>query len=112
MNLTIDEHIIITILAVCLTLAASQFLMRKAPPKWRISGISNLILSLILLAYYYYFIEVPSHGIGILLLPIVSTWLVWRHEATGKPDIAPRTLVVLQLLFAVLYVVVVRIQEG
>lgn len=112
MNLTFDERVIITIVVVCLALASSHFLMQKAPSRWRISGVSNLLLSLTLLYYYHYFIEVPSHGIGMLLLPIVSTWLVWRHEATGKPNITPRMLVIFQLLFTILYVVVVRIQEA
>jgi len=109
--LTINERLTIIITASLLTALTSLFLARKAPHKWQFLIFSNLLLMGILLLYFYFLVKVPSHGIAILILPLVTVWIIWRQEDSGNPRISPGMLVVYQILFCLIYVFTVWLQE-
>jgi|GEM_PF-3192360 len=64
-----------------------------------------------LLAFYYFSVRDPSHGIGILILPLATGWLWWRQQQPGKPSFAQSAFVLLQLLIGAAYLLVVGLQE-
>lgn len=107
----ISERFLITIVAALLAIAAHLFFMKHRFLHWWILSVSTLLLTCSLLLYYHIFIVYPSHGVGIVILPLGTWWLVWRRQTTGKPALSAQLFVVLQVVFSVLYVIITRIQE-
>ena len=106
-----NERLIITILAGILALGVYLYILQAAPHQRRNIGASTLFLTGILLLYYQYYIFDPSHGIGILILPLATGWLIWRRERTGKPAISALTFIAFQILFCLVFMVIVQLQE-
>lgn len=106
-----NERIIITILAGMLALGVYLYILQEAPHQRRSIGVSTLLLTGILLLYYQYYIFDPSHGIGILILPLATGWLIWRRERTGKPAISALLFIAFQILFCLIFIAVVQMQE-
>lgn len=106
-----NERLAITILAGVLAIGMHLFLRLKMPEPWRMLSISTLLLTGILLIYYHLYIFDPSHGIGILILPLATGWLSWRQERTDRPAISPGFLVALQIVFCLIFVLIVQLQE-
>ncbi len=72
---------------------------------------STIALTGVLLCFYHTWIREPSHGIGILILPVATGWLWWRKRLTGKPDFSPGLLILLQCIVGVVYALAVWLQE-
>ena len=106
------ERIMIAILAALLALSTHIYMGRIKPKHWMRLSVSTFLLTGILLLHYQRNIYDASHGIGILLLPLVTIWLVWRKENTGKPAISVNLFIALQVLYCLLYATVVWLQES
>lgn len=105
------ERIIIATLAALLAIATHLYVGKIKPKHWKRLSASTLLLTGILLLHYQRNIYDASHGIGILILPLVTIWLLWRKENTGKPDISPNLLIPLQILYSLAFALVVWLQE-
>jgi len=107
-----NERLLITLCTGASAIGAYLYIYRSLSAQWRPLGVSTLLLCSALLIYYHYFIYSPSHGIGIILLPLATVWLVWRKETTGKPDISPTAFILVQIVFSILFMVIVHLQEA
>jgi hypothetical protein len=105
------ERLVVMAAALLLSLIIAYVILRKQKSAGLPLACSTLALTAALLGFYHYSVRDPSHGMGILILPIATLWLWWRRELTGKPDIAPRTFILLQLLLCGIYLLVVWFQE-
>ncbi len=107
-----NEKLMITISTGILAIGAYLFIQRNLSERWRNLANSTMILSGLLLLYYHNFVYTPSHGIGMLLLPMATIWIAWRQENTGKPVITPAMFILFQILFCFLFVIMVHLQEA
>lgn len=106
-----NERLIITILAGVMAIGTHLYLAKKRPNKWQELSATTLLMTGILLLYYHYSIHDPSHGIGILIIPILTVWIAWRRETTGKPAISSGLIIILQVLYAIIFAFLVFMQE-
>lgn len=107
-----NERTIVTILTLIIALGAYIYLVQHYPERKNSVGLSTLILTGLLLYYYHVYIFNPSHGITILILPLATFWLSWRQKNTGKPNFPAWGLIAIQVLFCLLYVLMVYLQEN
>ena len=105
------ERLVVTAAASLLSLAISFAILRKQKAAGLPLACSTIALTAVLLGLYHYSVSDASHGMGILILPIATGWLWWRKQQTDKPDFAPGTFILLQLLVGVIYLLVVWWQE-
>ncbi len=110
MIMEVNERLMITIAAVILA-AATHHSMYGYAERWRKVGYSTLLLTGVMLAFYLYVVTDASHGIGVLILPIMTLWLVWRKHHTGKPDLTPGGFILGQVLYTFLFIAIVCLQE-
>ncbi|MFH1862025.1 MAG: hypothetical protein ABH878_04355 [bacterium] len=106
-----NERMIVIIVAGSLVIGSFWFLSKKAFAAWRSVRNSTLVCTTALLFFYYFFVEDSSHGIVIVLLPLVITWIIWRRETTGKPQISPGILLLFQVTFSILFPLLIWWQE-
>jgi len=106
------ERIIIATLAALLAIATHLYVGKIKPKHWKRLSASTLLLTGILLLHYQRNIYDASHGVGILILPLVTVWLLWRKENTGKPDISASLLIAFQILYCLVFAMVVGLQES
>lgn len=108
----LNERILLNVAAGILALAVSLYIVRGAPQRQYLLGLSTLLLTAALLTFYHFNVISPSHGVSILILPLATGWLWWRRARTGKPAISAPALALLQILYALLYVLIIWLQEG
>lgn len=112
MKLLFDERILISLTAVILSVWALFSIQRNAAKRSNLLKYSTSILTGALILYYNYMVKNPSHGMAILLLPIVTLWLRRRRLLTGKPGISDGMFILGQIAFSLLYWLIIRMQEG
>lgn len=112
MNLLFDERILISLAAVILAICTVFSIHRNAAVQSNLLKFSTSILTGALILFYLFAVQVPSHGMAILLLPIVTLWLRWRRQRTGKPGISDGIFVLGQIAFCLLYLLTIWMQES
>ncbi len=112
MNLPFDERFLISLAAVILAFCAVFSIQRNAAERSNLLKYSTSILSGALILFYYFAVKDPSHGMAILLLPIVTLWLRWRRQQTGRPGISDGRFALGQIAFCLLYLLTIWMQEG
>lgn len=107
-----NERLVITVIAIALAAEITiHWIYQRAV--YRLSlGFSTIFLTGVLLFYYHLKVIDPSHGIGIIILPLTTGWLVWRRDTTGKPALSTKMIVCLQIIFCLLYFITVQLQEA
>ncbi len=108
----INERMLITAAAVVLAGALAYYNAKTSKPRRLLLSITTPLFTLVLLAYYHYFIREAAHGMVILILPVATGWLHWRRLRIGKPELSARTWVLMQILFCLLFGLLIRLQEG
>jgi len=106
------ERLGVALAASVLSLIVSAMILRNARARAFPLACSTPGLTAALLGYYYYAVRDPSHGMGILILPLATGWLWWRKQNVGRPTFAQRTFILLQILLCAIYLLVVRLQES
>jgi hypothetical protein len=108
--LNIDERLTLTLVAAILALAVSVYISGRASRRIPLLSLTTPLLTLLLLLYYHRYVSDPSHGMAIWVLPLATGWLWWRREHTGKPAVSDFVLVLLQVVYALLYLFLVHFQ--
>ena len=108
--MNIEERLVISLIAAVLTLSVSVYFARNQFRRATLLCVTTPFTTLILLWYYYRNVYNPSQGIAIWILPLVTWWLWWRREYTGRPAISDTTFVLLQVAYSLVYVMIVRLQ--
>jgi hypothetical protein len=105
------EKPLITSAAILLSLLVFAMILNWSQRRDRLLAGSTLALTGALLAFYHLYVRDPAHGIGILILPLLTGWLRWRHHHTGRPALSQAAFVGLQILASAVYLLGVWLQE-
>lgn len=110
--MNIDERLVLSFVAAALAIAVTVFFSgsgsRRAP--WL--RVTTPFLTLLLLLYYHHYVEDPSRGMAIWILPLATGWLRWRREHTGRPAISDQGFALLQAAYCFLYLLTTYLQTS
>jgi len=105
------ERLVVMAMASLLALIVSILILQKQKKQGLPLACSTLALTAALLGFYLYSVRDPSHGMGILILPLLTGWLWWRKQQTSRPGFSQGTFILLQSFLSVIYLLVVWLQE-
>ena len=105
------ERLGVALAASVVSLIVAIIILREKKAQGLPLACSTPALTAALLGFYHYSVRDPSHGMGILILPLATGWLWWRKQHVGKPAFPQGTFILLQVLFCAVYLLVVRLQE-
>ncbi|MCX6639054.1 MAG: hypothetical protein NTW14_01050 [bacterium] len=107
----LNERLMIGVAAAVITAAFTIGIKKRLSESWRWLLISTPLLTTLMIIFYTVYVVEPSHGMGIMILPITTSWICLRRMRSGKPNLSAGLFILLQIGFTALYIVTVWLQE-